>query len=571
MMIKKLWLVAALASLIGCEHGSSDKGHMTSQVPQLQYDTIIRGGTLYDGSGKPAYIGDLAIKGERITAMGDLGSATATTVINAHGKAVSPGFINVMGWGGITLVQDGRAMSGITQGITLEIMGEGHSMGPLTDQMKSEFKTDWGIESQWTSFGDHLDFLVENGVSPNVASFMGATTARINVLGKDNVSPTAEQMAQMQDVVRKAMEEGAVGVASSLIYTPAAFASTEELIALSKAAREYGGIYASHMRNEGRGIFTALDELIRIAREADIPAEIYHLKMADKKSWHRFPEVVEKIETARAEGLKITADIYPYAASASGLDNIMPPWANEGGYHKWVERMRDPETRAQLKADMNTDSDDWENVFVSAGPEAVLLVGFINPDLRKYVGKTLEEVAKERGTDPEDTAMDLVIEDGSRVRAVFFTQSEDVVRQALVLPWVSFCTDTKVVAAEGDFLKNSVHPRGYGSFTRIMGRYVREEGLISLAEAIRKATSLPAKNLSIRDRGSLKEGYYADVLVFDPETIIDNATFDNPHQYSTGIEQVIVNGQQVIVDGEHTGAKPGQAVRGPGWVGWDKN
>jgi N-acyl-D-amino-acid deacylase len=564
---KTLWPAAALALLMGCAQESPDTGPKTRQA--AQYDTLIRGGTVYDGSGEPGYIADLAIKGERIAAMGDLEGATATRVIDASGKAVSPGFINVMGWGVTTLIEDGRAMSGITQGITLEIMGEGHSMGPLTEDMKADFVTDWGMEAQWTTFGEYLDFLVENGVSPNVASFMGTTTARINILGKDNVSPSSEQMLEMQNVVRTAMEEGALGVSSSLIYTPGAFASTEELSELAKAAKEYGGIYASHIRNEGRGIFTALDELISIARNADIPAEIYHLKIAHKETWPRFPEVVDLIESARAEGLRITADIYPYPAGATGLDNLMPPWANEGGYDQWVERMSDPETRARLKADMNIDSDDWENVFVSAGPDAVLLVGFINPDLQKYVGKTLTEVAKERGTDPEDTAMDLVIEDGSRVRAVFFTQTEEVVRQAMVLPWVSFCTDTKVVAAEGHFLKNSIHPRGYGSFPRIMGRYVREEGLLSLSEAIRKATSLPAENLSIRHRGALKEGYYADVLVFDPETIIDNATFENPHQYSTGIEQVIVNGQRVIADGQHTGAKPGQVVRGPGWTGWD--
>jgi len=548
----------------------SDTNPTSSDAAQTSYDVIIRNGTIYDGSGEPPYQGDLAIIDERIAAIGDLDASSAELEIDATGKAVSPGFINMMGWGVTSLIKDGRGVSDLTQGITLEVFGEGNSMGPLNEKMKAEFSRGWeGVEPSWTTLDEYLIYMTQDvGISPNVASFIGASTPREYVLGEVDVAPTPEQMNQMQDLVRDAMRDGALGVASSLIYTPGAFASTEELIGLAKAAGEYGGIYISHMRNEGKNVFEAADELLTIAREANVHAEIYHLKMAHKKVWDRFPEMVAKIEAAREEGLSITADIYPYPAGSTGLDAIMPPWANEGGFEKWVERMKDPATRAKLKAEMDIDSDDWENMLIAGGPEGVLLVGFQNQALQKYVGMTLADVAKERGTSPKDTAMDLVIEDGTRVSAVYFTQSEKVVRQAVTLPWVSFCTDSETVAAEGEFLNNSIHPRGYGSFPRIMGKYVREEGLMTLETAIRKATSLPAANLSIRQRGSLKEGYYADVLVFDPETIIDKATFEKPHQYSVGMEQVFVNGQQVIADSVHTGAKPGQVVRGPGWTGW---
>jgi len=569
MTLTRVLLTLGLALLTACSDAGRESPSVTEQTSAVTYDVIIRGGTIYDGSGNAPYTGDLAIRDDRIAALGDLGEAGADIVIDATGKAVSPGFINMMGWGVASLIKDGRGMSDVTQGITLEVFGEGISMGPLNDAMKEDVARGFDVEVAWTTLDEYLVYLAEDvGVSPNVASFIGATTPRVHVLGSDNVAPTEAQLAQMQDLVRDAMRDGALGVASSLIYTPGNFASTEELIALSKAAGEFGGIYISHMRNEGKNIFEALDELLTIAREAGVPAEIYHLKMAHKNTWDRFPELVEIVEAAQAEGLKITADMYPYPAGSTGLDAIMPPWANEGGFEKWVERMQDPATRKKLKAEMAVDSDDWENMLMAGGAEGALLVGFRNPDLQKYVGKTLAEVSEERGTDPRDTAMDLVIEDGTRVSVVYFTQSEDVVRQAVALPWTSFCTDSQTVAAEGEFLSNSIHPRGYGSFPRILGKYVREEGLLTLQQAIRKASALPAENLSIRERGRLEEGYYADVLVFDPETIIDKATFENPHQYSVGMEQVFVNGEQVIANGEHTGGKPGRVVRGPGWTGW---
>lgn len=534
------------------------------------YDIIIAGGTVYDGSGGTPFMADVAIRDDRIAAIGDLSQHTAATTINAQGKAVSPGFINMMSWGVKSLIDDGRAVSDLTQGITLEVFGEGHSMGPLNAATREELRVSFDIvDPEWTSLGEYLEFLERKGVSPNVASFIGAATPRVYVLGQNNVAPNSEQLRKMQDLVSAAMQEGAMGVASSLIYTPGSFASTEELIALSHAAAEYGGIYASHVRGEGESLFSSVDELLSIAEQANIPAEIYHLKAAHPDVWDKFPELIAKIEDARARGLKITADMYPYPAGSTGLDAIFPPWVKEGGYDAWVRRMQDPTLRPTIKREMRQASDDWENMLAAVGPEKILLVGFRNEALRKYAGKTLAEVANTLNLAPEDTAMKLVAADGSRVDAVYFTQSENVIRQAIQLPWVSFCTDSETVAAEGDVLANSIHPRGYGSFPRVLGKYVREEGLLSLQEAIRKASHLPATNLSIRERGLLKTGYYADVLVFDPKQITDRASFENPHQYSVGMEQVFVNGTQVIADGQHTGATPGRVVRGPGWTGWE--
>ena len=536
---------------------------------QQHYDTLILGGTIYDGTGDPAYAADLGIRGDRIHTLGDLGEATADIVIDATGKAVSPGFINMIGWGVTSLIEDGRGISDVSQGITLEVFGEGNSMGPLSAAMKQDFPKYWGgIEPSWTSLGEYLEFLESRGVSPNVASFIGATTPRIHVLGRDDVDPTPAQLQTMQELVREAMREGAVGVASSLIYTPASFAETDELIALASAASEYGGIYASHLRNEGKQIFPALEELITIAREAAIPAEVYHLKIAHPPSWPRFGEVLERIESARAEGLRITADMYPYPAGSTGLDAIMPAWVKAGGIDKWIERMQDTETRQRLAREMREDSDQWDNRLASAGAEAVMLVEFRNPDLKHLAGKTLAEVADQRGLSPEETAMDLVIADGTRVGAMYFNQSEDVVREAVQQPWVSFCTDAVAIAAEGSQLLNHRHPRTYGTFPRILGHYVRELGLLTLEQAVHRASGLPATNLSLRQRGFLKQEYFADIVVFDPATVIDRATFQEPHQYSEGIEEVLINGTAVIRNGTHTGATPGRVVRGPGWAGW---
>ncbi len=550
-----LFLLAAL----GCENTSS-----------VTYDTIIRGGTIYDGSGATPYEADIGLANQRIAAIGELSSASGHIEIDATGKAVSPGFINMIGWGVTSLIKDGRGISDISQGITLEVFGEGNSMGPLSPSMKEEFPKYWDqISPSWTSLGEYLEFLEDQGVSSNVASFIGATTARIHVLGRDDVKASPSQLEEMQALVRGAMQEGAVGVASSLIYTPASFANTEELVALASAASEYGGIYASHMRNEGKGIFEALDELITIAREADIPAEIYHLKISYPPLWDRFDDVLAIIEEARRSGLKITADMYPYPAGSTGLDAIMPPWVKEGGIDQWIARMQDPETRAKLIQAMRENPDDWDNRLASGGADSVLLVEFRNPDLKHLAGMTLAEVAQQRGMSPEETAMDLVIEDRTRVGAMYFNQSEDVVRKAIQQPWVSFCTDAVSIAAEGDQLLNHRHPRTYGTFPRVLGHYARDLQLLSLEQAVHRASGLPATNLSLRDRGFLREGYFADVLVFDPTTIQDHATFEQPHQYSTGMEKVFVNGELVFEDGEHTGALPGQVVRGPGWTGWN--
>lgn len=554
-------LILSCHLLLGCA-GDSPEAAQT-------FDTIIRGGTLYDGSGGSAYASDLGISGGKITAIGDLSDAVGHVEVDATGKAVSPGFINMIAWGVTSLIRDGRGISDISQGITLEVFGEGNSMGPLSPTMKAEFPKYWDqVTPSWTTLGEYLEFLEEKGVSSNVASFIGATTARIHVLGRDDVEASPAQLLEMQSLVRSAMQEGAVGVASSLIYTPASFASTEELIALASAASEFGGIYASHMRNEGKGIFEALDELITIAREADIPAEIYHLKISYPPFWDRFDDVLEVIEAARRSGLNITADMYPYPAGSTGLDAIMPPWVKEGGIDQWIARMQDPDTRARLVKAMQENPDDWDNRLASGGAESVLLVEFRNPDLKHLAGMTLAEVAQQRGMSPEETAMDLVIEDRTRVGAMYFNQSEDVVRKAIQQPWVSFCTDAVSVAAEGDQLLNHRHPRTYGTFPRVLGHYVRDLQLLSLEQAVHRASGLPATNLSLRNRGFLREGYFADVLVFDPATIQDHATFEQPHQYSTGMEKVFVNGELVFKDGEHTGALPGQFVRGPGWTGW---
>ena len=559
--IRTAALILSCHLLLGCA-GDSPEAAQT-------FDTIIRGGTLYDGSGGSAYASDLGISGGKITAIGDLSDAVGHVEVDATGKAVSPGFINMIAWGVTSLIRDGRGISDISQGITLEVFGEGNSMGPLSPTMKAEFPKYWDqVTPSWTTLGEYLEFLEEKGVSSNVASFIGATTARIHVLGRDDVEASPAQLLEMKSLVRSAMQEGAVGVASSLIYTPARFASTEELIALASAASEFGGIYASHMRNEGKGIFEALDELITIAREADIPAEIYHLKISYPPFWDRFDDVLEVIEAARRSGLNITADMYPYPAGSTGLDAIMPPWVKEGGIDQWIARMQDPDTRARLVKAMQENPDDWDNRLASGGAESVLLVEFRNPDLKHLAGMTLAEVAQQRGMSPEETAMDLVIEDRTRVGAMYFNQSEDVVRKAIQQPWVSFCTDAVSIAAEGDQLLNHRHPRTYGTFPRVLGHYVRDLQLLSLEQAVHRASGLPATNLSLRNRGFLREGYFADVLVFDPATIQDHATFEQPHQYSTGMEKVFVNGELVFDNGEHTGALPGQFVRGPGWTGW---
>jgi N-acyl-D-amino-acid deacylase len=538
---------------------------------QSSHDVILRGGTVYDGSGGEPYVADVAIKDDVIVAIGELGDADATLQIDAKGLAVAPGFINMLSWANQSLIHDGRSQSDIRQGVTLEVMGEGNSMGPLNAAMKQEMidrQSDIRFDIEWDTLGEYLEYLEERGVSTNVASFIGTATPRKYFIGYEDRAATAEELEQMRELVRKAMREGAMGVSSSLMYPPGLFADTAELIALSEAAAEYDGMYISHMRDEGAHMLEAIDELITIAREAGIPAEIYHLKSSGQQNWHLFDDAVRMIEDARAEGLQITADVYTYPAGATGLNVTVPPWVQDGGFEASLERMQDPETRERIIEEMNTPSDEWENMFLLAGSlDNILLVNFKSEALKPLTGKTLAEVVEMRGTSPENTIMDLIVEDGSRVGTVYFTQSEDIVRRAVALPWVSFNSDAASLAPEGVFLKSNPHPRAYGSFARVLAKYVREEKIITLQEAVRKLSGLPAKNLKLDRRGQLKEGYYADVVVFDPATIQDHATFVEPHQYATGVLHVFVNGVQVLEDGEHTGATPGRVVRGPGWTG----
>jgi N-acyl-D-amino-acid deacylase len=534
------------------------------------YDLLIENGTIYDGNGGEPYQADIAVIGDRIVAIGDI-AGSADAVIDAEGYAVAPGFINMLSWATESLVIDGRSQSDIRQGVTLEVFGEGNSEGPINETMRRDIIEAGGFggaDITWTTLGEYLEYLVDRGVSTNVASFIGATTVRKHEIGYEDRAPTADELARMRALVREAMEEGAVGLGSSLIYAPAFYASTDELVELAKVVGEYDGMYISHLRSEGNRLLEAIDELIQIAREGDVAAEIYHLKMAGRQNWDKFDDVVARVETAQADGLEITADIYTYTAGSTGLDAAMPPWVQEGGYEAWRERLMDPQIRAQVLEEMTTATDDWENLWLASGTEGTLLVGFNNPELRQYTGMTLAEVAAERGTSDADTIIDLVIEDGSRVQVVYFMMSEENVAKGIALPWVSFASDAQSMASEGVFLERSTHPRAYGNFSRVLGKYVREDEVITLPDAIRKLSKLPATNLKIRDRGELAAGYFADIVIFDPSTVSDHATFDAPHQYSTGMEHVIVNGEPVIHYGDHTGALPGQVVRGPGWRGW---
>ena len=546
-------------------------GFLTACAAPVQYDVILKNGSIYDGSGSSPYVGDLAMDGDLIVAVGDVGRAEGRTEIDVTGLAVAPGFINMMCWANESLIEDGRSQSDIRQGVTLEVLGEGNSMGPLNDDMKEERirrQADITYDVEWTTLDEYLRFLEDRGVSPNVASFIGAATPRKYVIGNEDRAPTPEELDQMRAIVRTAMEEGALGVASALIYPPGSFAETDELVALAEVVGEYDGIYISHVRGEGAHLLEAIDELLTIAREAKIRAEIYHLKASGQANWPLFDDAVAMVEQARSEGLKITADVYTYPAGATGLNASMPPWVQEGGFEASLERLADPALRRRIAREMGEESDAWENLYLGAGsPENILLVGFKSEKLKPLTGKTLAEVAEMRGTSPEETAMDLIVEDESRIGTVYFSQSEDVLRRAIALPWVSFCSDAASLAPEGVFLKRNPHPRAYGSFARLLAKFVRDEQLLPLEEAIRKMAALPASNLKIERRGLLQEQFFADVVVFDPDTIQDHATFVEPHQYATGMVHVFVNGVQVLDNGEHTGATPGRVVRGPGWAG----
>ena len=530
----------------------------SSQAAASEYDLVIRNGTLYDGSGNPPVNGDIAVNGDRIARVGDLGQATGRKEIDAGGMAVAPGFINMLSWANSALIHDGRSQSDIRQGVTLEVMGEGFSMGPLNDSIKAEMlenQTDIRYDIEWTTLGEYLQFLEDKGVSTNVASFVGNGTLRRNVIGYENRPATPGELEQMKALADQAMSEGAVGLSSSLLYAPSMYADTEELIELSKVAARHGGIYISHIRDEGDELLEAIDELITISKVADLPAEVYHLKASGKRNWDKLDLAIGKIEQARASGLQITADIYTYHASSTGLHVQLPDWAREGGIDAAIERLSDPELRERIISEM---------VF-SNGPDSILLVGFKNPELRKYIGKRLTEVADELGKTPAETAVDLIVEDDSRIQVVYFSMSEDNIRKKMALPWVSFCSDAGSYATEGVFLNQSTHPRAYGSFARVIGKYARDESIIPLEEAVRRLTAYPAANLNLENRGSLKPGHFADIVIFDPKRVKDRATFEQPHQYAEGVLHVWVNGEQVLRDGEHTGATPGRFVKGPGW------
>ncbi|BBB12415.1 N-acyl-D-amino-acid deacylase family protein [Sphingopyxis sp. FD7] len=531
------------------------------------YDVIIRGGTIYDGSGGPPVVGDVAIRDDRIVAVGRV-AGSAKSEMSAKGMAVAPGFINMLSWATESLIADPKSQSNIRQGVTLEVMGEGWSMGPLNAAMKAQERARQGdiqYAIEWTSLGDYFDWLEKRGISTNIASFVGAATVRVHELGEGDIDPTPEQLGRMRALVRQAMNEGAMGVGSSLIYAPGSYAETDELVALTSEAAKCGGMYISHMRSEGDRIEEAVDELIDISRRSGAPAEIYHLKMAGRSNWGKLDTIVKKIEDARAEGLRITTDMYTYTAGATGLDAAMPTWVQAGGLEAWIERLKDPAIRARVAEEMKKPGGDWENLYFGAGADKMILSGFKSEALKPLTGKTLAEVAAMRGKSPEETAMDLVIEDGSRVGTVYFLMSEDNVRKQIQLPWMSFGSDAASQATEGVFLKSGAHPRTYGNFARLLGRYVRDEKLIPLEQAVYRLTTLPATNLGITDRGALKPGYYADVVVFDPATIADRSTFEAPHRYSVGVRDVFVNGKQVLKDGEHSGAMPGRAVRGAGF------
>ena len=543
--IKKLSLFNLVLLLAGCSTEPS-------------YDLLLRNGHIFDGSGDPPYAGDVAINADTIAALGDLSQYAGKNEVDLKGMAVAPGFINMLSWANVSLIEDGRSQSDIRQGVTLEVLGEGSSMGPLNEEMKAEMlenQQDIKYDIPWTTLGEYLRFMEEKGVSPNLASFVGNGTLRRHVIGYDNREATEEELEQMKKLAETAMKEGAVGISSSLLYAPSGYASTEELTALSAVVGKYGGMYISHIRNEGDDLLGAIDELISIAENANIPAEIYHLKASGEKNWSSLDHAISRVEVAREKGLRITADIYTYPASSTGLHVQLPDWVREGGVEETIKRLSNKSLRSDILNDIQFE----------LGPDRILLVGFKNPDLRKYTGMSLNEVAESLGKRPEEAMIDLIVEDDSRIQVVYFSMSEENISKKIQLPWVAFCSDAGSYAAEGVFLNQSTHPRAYGSFIRVLGKYARDENLYPLEEGIRRLTSFPAENLGIQKRGLLKIGNYADVVVFDPSKVNDQATFTEPHQYAVGIEHVWVNGIQVLNSGIHTGATPGRFIKGPGY------
>lgn len=560
-MKKRVALALATASFL----------NISAAPPPGSYSVLIRGGTIYDGSGNAPYVGDVAIEGDKIAYVGPHAPGRAARVIDANGKAVSPGFINMLSWANESLIADGRGMSDTFQGVTLEVMGEGDSMGPWTPQMKrleTKRQGDIKFPIKWTSLAQYLEWLTTKGITPNVTSFVGATTVRVHELGEKDVQPTSAQLNRMRMLVRQAMKEGAVGVGSSLIYAPATYAKTPELTALAREAARCGGMYISHMRDEGPKLLEAIDELVAISRDSGAPAEIYHYKQAGTDNWGKIDAAIAKVNAARASGLRVSADMYTYAASSTGFDAAFPTWMQDGGLETWIVRLKDPATRERAIAEMKGPKGTENAKLVVDQPDKVLLVGFKTAKLKPLAGKTLAEVAKERGKAPAEVAADLIVEDGTRIQVVYFSMNPENVKREIALPWMSFGSDAGSQAPEGVFLKSSTHPRTYGNVARLLGHYVRDEHATTLQDAVRRLTSLPATNLGLRQRGALKAHFYADVVVFDPAHIRDNATFEKPQQLASGVDAVFINGVQVMKGGHHTGAKPGRFLRGPGWSGW---
>ena len=534
--------------------------------------TLLRNGTVYDGSGNPPVRADILISGDRISAIGDLRDTYTARTIDLDGLAVAPGFINMLSWATESLIEDGRSMSDIKQGVTLEVMGEGTSMGPLNDEMKQNRDTilstaDIHYDIEWTTLGEYLEFLERKGVASNVASFVGSATLRVHAAGYDDRPVSEGEMSEMKRLLHHAMREGAMGMSAALIYPPATYQTTAELIELCRVVAQYDGMYITHLRSEGEAFHEALDELLEIMRATGVTGEIYHLKAAGKANWHKMDEIIERIKAARKDGLPLTADMYTYPYSGTGLASCIPAWAHDGGFAAMIERLKDPATRRRIKADMLRPSERWENMFHENGADGIMLCGFAKPEMRRYQGMRLSQVAAERGKEAQDTLIDLLIEDNSRIFSLYFSMSEDNLRKQIQLPWVSFCSDAGSIANEGAFLSYHPHPRAYGSFARVIGKYVRDEGLVRLEDAVRRLSGLAADNLKLRDRGYLKPGYYADIAIFDPAAVQDHSLPGDPHQYSAGMAHVFVNGVQVLRDGEHTGELPGRVVRGPGWAG----
>ncbi|HEY2678376.1 MAG TPA: D-aminoacylase [Steroidobacteraceae bacterium] len=554
--------IATFFLALGAEAGAAEAA----------YDVLIRGGQIYDGTGRPPYVGDVAIRGDSIAYVGKPRKMSAKKIVEAHGQAVSPGFINMLSHAEESVFVDGREQSDLFQGVTLEVMGEGDSMGPLTDSMavrNTAEQSDIKYPIDWRTLGQYLAGRERAGISLNIASFVGATTVRDFVLGEDDLQPSAQQLQQMRILVRQAMQEGALGVSSALIYAPATFAKTDELVALATESGMCGGIYITHMRSEGDRLLEAVDETIAIARRSGAPAEIYHLKAGGKSNWPKLDAVIERVQAARASGIRISADMYTYTAGGTGLDAVMPPWVREGGLDAWINRLKDPAARARVVKEMDDEHADYENLYPKAGPDGMILAAFKNDELKPLTGKSLAEVARMRHKSPEETAMDLVVEDGSRVGVIYFVMSEDNVRKETTLPWMSFGSDEQAAAPEGVFLKSQSHPRAYGNFAKLLATYVRDDKALTLSDAIHRLTALPAANLSLKRRGLLKAGYFADVVVFDPQKIQDHSTYARPDQLATGVSDVLVNGQFALLDSKPTGAHSGQFVHGRAWLGWN--